>query len=116
MWHDSCVVWHAITWGVRKSLTGQWVVKKTPCPWSQRGKELDHRTPVMLAARQGTREYVRAFLPENLQWLCEECHRLKINEDAAYTALDSVVNGVLAAARVCPEHAGIIPGATGQRR
>lgn len=86
MWHDSCVVWHAITRGVRRSLTGQWVVKKTRCPCGRRGKELDHRTPVMLAAHRGPREYARAFLPENLQWLCEECHRLKTKEDAAAIA------------------------------
>ena len=45
------------------------------------GEELDHRVPIMLAARRGLRDYVRAFLLSNLQWLCRECHRRKTAGD-----------------------------------
>ena len=85
-WHNTCVVWHSITRGQRRSVGGQWVVKPQSCPCGQPAQELDHHTPVMLAARRGIRSYVRAFLPENLQWLCRECHRRKTKEDAAAIA------------------------------
>lgn len=42
---------------------------------------IDHRTPIALARLRSPGEFVRAFLPANLQWLCAECHKVKTAQD-----------------------------------
>ena len=65
-----------------------------PVPWHARddnwykGQEfygasldLDHRVPIAVARERGPDEFVRAFLPANLQWLCTDCHVAKTSKD-----------------------------------
>ena len=80
-WHKSCAVWYAIARGQRLTLGGEWVLPPQPCDCGDEGDELDHRVPIGLAVRQGIREYVRAFLPDNLKWLCHRCHQQKTRLD-----------------------------------
>ena len=44
-------------------------------------RELDHKVAIGVAAREGIRAVLRAFLPDNLQWLCHDCHVAKTRED-----------------------------------
>ena len=81
-WHPTCVRWYTASRGCRQTLHGKWVIPLGSCPCGEPGEELDHRTPIMLAAHQGRREYIRAFLLPNLQWLCGRCHREKSRADA----------------------------------
>ena len=84
-WHISCVRWFRISIGRYDTpIAHGWlqpVVPKGPCPCGEPGAELDHIVPCRLAARQGKRPFVRAFLPENLQWLCRGCHKRKTAAD-----------------------------------
>ena len=44
-------------------------------------REIDHRIAISVARAEGARAYVRAFLLDNLRWLCRACHLLKTAED-----------------------------------
>ena len=80
--HPNCAPWLSIAKGQRTTASGDWVVPRAPCSTcGAHGIELDHRTPIGLAALQSPRCYARAFLPSNLQWLCSPCHRYKTRED-----------------------------------
>lgn len=79
-WHRSCSKWYARMSGRTRSTHG-WVIDPTPCPCGADGVHLDHIIPIGLAALHGVRAYVRAFFPENLQWLCEPCHKQKTAND-----------------------------------
>ena len=51
------------------------------CPCGQRGKEIDHRLAIAIAARLGVKEYCLAVSYTNLVWLCVDCHKTKTKED-----------------------------------
>ena len=102
-WHLSCLPYYFAATGV-DARAGVWATDGafhaaypiTACAecgrddLAYRGRgELDHRVAIALAARQGLREYARAFLPDNLQWLCSDCHKAKTASDVgAMAALD----------------------------
>lgn len=75
-WHTNCIRYHAIA-----RSRGTSFLRVTPCPCGREGRELDHRVAVGVASRLGPREYVRSLLPENLQWLCHDCHAEKTVTD-----------------------------------
>lgn len=75
-WHTSCVRYHSLARG-----RGEPYIKKTDCRCGKPGTELDHKVSIGVAARLGERDYVKAFLPENLEWLCRVCHKAKTNND-----------------------------------
>ena len=45
--------------------------------------EIDHELPIAVAVELGPQAIMRAFLPENLQYLCVPCHRDKTKHDMA---------------------------------
>ena len=80
--HPNCAPWLSIAKGQRTTASGDWVVPRTPCSTcGAQGQEIDHRTPIGLAALESPRAYARTFLPQNLQWLCSPCHRSKTQGD-----------------------------------
>ena len=46
--------------------------------------ELDHTLAIGVAKRLGARFYIRALLPENLRWLCHDCHVAKTTFDRTF--------------------------------
>ena len=87
------LAWHKEPWGdcyryyamVRVRDYGRRLFTVAPCAnCGATGQELDHIVPLRLAVLFGKREYVRALLPSNLQWLCQECHRDKTAGDMTY--------------------------------
>ena len=71
---------------VRETPYGQRVIPQAECSCGEDSTELDHIVPLAVAARRSRREWVRAFLPSNLQWLCQACHRAKTVDDMAAIA------------------------------
>ncbi len=53
---------------------------------SDRRPELDHLLALKVAQLTGRREYIRAFLPSNLRWICRPCHLVKTRCDVAEVA------------------------------
>ena len=43
--------------------------------------EMDHRLAIEVARALGPEAMLRAFTPENLRWLCRDCHRRKTRQD-----------------------------------
>ena len=43
--------------------------------------EMDHAVAIGVAIRQGVRQLLRTYLPENLQLLCHQCHASKTKAD-----------------------------------
>ena len=43
--------------------------------------EMDHRLAIEVARALGPAAMLRAFTPENLRWLCRDCHRRKTDQD-----------------------------------
>ena len=112
-WHPDCVLYYVSASGKRQTMGGKWVCPPSPCglcghvgggvprfhaagqetngarrfDWDYvGGMELDHRVAIGVAARTGSREHARAFLPDNLWWLCSDCHRDKTKADKARMA------------------------------
>ena len=81
LWHDECLRFYTVAMGIRGSLTTGFVIRRSPCPCGAAGTELDHKLAIGLARRQGIRSFLRAFLPDNLQWRCHECHLRKTRAD-----------------------------------
>ena len=51
--------------------------------WRTLRLDIDHKLPIAVAVELGRKGIMRAFLPENLQYLCSEpCHRQKTARDA----------------------------------
>ena len=46
------------------------------------GLEIDHRLGIAIAVELGPRAVMRAYLPSNLQYLCQKCHKAKTKQDA----------------------------------
>ena len=42
---------------------------------------MDHRLAIEVARTLGPAAMLRAFTPDNLRWLCRDCHRRKIRQD-----------------------------------
>ena len=85
-WHPGCAKWYAVARGKTAYYAADglvdWVLARQPCHCGAAGSELDHIVAIGVAARQGVREYVRAFDPDrNLQWLCHAHHATKTAED-----------------------------------
>ena len=43
--------------------------------------EMDHRLAIEVARALGPEALLRAFTPDNLRWLCRDCHRRKTDQD-----------------------------------
>ena len=43
--------------------------------------EMDHRLAINVARALGSAVMLRAFTPDNLRWLCRNCHRRKKRQD-----------------------------------
>ena len=43
--------------------------------------EMDHRLAIEVARALGPAAMLRAFTPDNLRWLCRDCHRRKTRQD-----------------------------------
>ena len=43
--------------------------------------EMDHRLVIEVARALGPAAMLRAFTPDNLRWLCRDCHRRKTGQD-----------------------------------
>lgn len=71
--------------GIKKMLSWRNILPPTPCVLcnTQDGvMTIDHIQPIANIARTGDqRAYIRAFLPQNLQWLCRTCHNQKTADD-----------------------------------
>ena len=85
-WHPGCARWYAVASGkptyYAANGKADWVVPQQACHCGGGGSEVDHIVAIGVAARQGVREYVRAFDPDrNLQWLCHAHHAAKTAED-----------------------------------
>ena len=98
-WHRGCRVWYWLLGdgpeglrpdqNMRKMLRWNQIVAPTPCTGCgaahHRGQmTLDHRVSVRAAARAGERKFIRAFFPENLQWLCRACHQEKTYQESRF--------------------------------
>ena len=93
-WHPACALYYSAARG----LSASWVpsgkldvygraipltevVPDHTCTCGGIGAELDHRFALALAFRFGVRAWVRAMTPQNLQWLCGQCHKEKTRTD-----------------------------------
>ena len=100
LWHFACTGYYYAFWaqpsGRGAIPTGEMVDVDTPygrtiqrptCPaCGEAGLthfELDHILAIGVARRLGLRFYRRAYLPENLWWICERCHKAKTAFDRA---------------------------------
>ena len=97
-WHQSCRTWqwimvagdmrHSNMTQKAANRAGLWenFLPMTPCAScgdADPRLTVDHTVPLALAATQAPRQYVRAFLPANLQWLCQPCHLRKTRAETA---------------------------------
>ena len=93
-WHYYCRLWYWMLgdgpeWNwrppkLKKVLNWANLVPKTSCNACGANKTkltLDHIIPITYAARLTKRDYIRSFMPHNLQWLCVTCHGYKTNQD-----------------------------------
>ena len=85
--HVGCVKAYCVARGLTRIPSGQFVIRYGPC--SQCGKkdkettnELDHVVSLAVAYWQNDeRARLRAYLTDNLQWLCSKCHKEKTRVD-----------------------------------
>ena len=99
-WHDSCLEY---AFAAQGSPSGASAIRGEPvevetrygykarthrCPACGKAehtnKELDHILAIGVARRLGLRFYRQAFLPDNLWWICEPCHKVKTAFDRAF--------------------------------
>ena len=84
-WHETCVAYYLVTQGRGMNTLHRGtpaIIPRIDCVCGAGyGNELDHIIALGVAARQGVRQYARALLPENLQWLCFSCHHKKTGQD-----------------------------------
>ena len=99
MWHPECHSYRAAAQGSplhEDGVRGEMVEIPSPyggtnhrqlCPACGKADfvsmEQDHILAIGVARRLGLYFYRRAFLPDNLWWICEPCHRAKTNFDRA---------------------------------
>ena len=87
-WHGDCVPYYELAAGHHRGT----LTKREPDDACICGDpdptELDHVLAIGVAQRLaeslGRKVYALAFLPENLQWLCHECHVEKTKIDRAW--------------------------------
>ena len=80
-WHTPCVEAYIVAGG-RTDLFQKSVIEYAPCPCGADATEVDHVIPLMLAKARGDRRGIlRAYTLDNLQWLCQDCHRKKTAVD-----------------------------------
>ena len=72
-WDPDCLLQYRATRGESEAPEGPRVCEICGAP----GEEVDHRTGIHQARQVGERAFIRAFLLENLRWLCHECHLRK---------------------------------------
>lgn len=107
-WHDGCLPYAFAAQGSPNgfhAIRGDLVEIENPyggtserrrCPACGKAEyvqmELDHILAIGVARRLGLHYYRRAFLPENVWWICEPCHKVKTAFDRALMrALESRV-------------------------
>ena len=54
--------------------------------------ELDHKIAISIARIYGYKNHIKSVMPDNLQWLCYECHLLKTKQDRQRLA--NISNGL----------------------
>ena len=74
-WHVSCEVYYQAALGMRITPTGQWIVPQDVCPCGGSASELEYKVVPAVAAKLSEHAFFRSLLPENLVWLCCDCHR-----------------------------------------
>lgn len=83
-WHPTCLGYYSAAKAVTNVfIDGDWLTPRQDCSCGKPSSEVDHRLALGIAARTDIRTYVRAFLPDNLQWLCQKCHNEKTQRDRA---------------------------------
>ena len=86
-WHNSCVRYYELAAGHHRGTLSKLQPRDTCICGKPDPSELDHRLAIGVAQRLaelvGRKVYAIAFLPENLQWLCHDCHVEKTNFDRA---------------------------------
>ena len=93
-WHNSCAFYYRLAAGQHSS-ERDFALRRTKPAVCKCGRgepsEVDHILSIGVAARLsqtlGTKVYVLAFLPENLQWICHRCHSAKTRFDRAWMRL-----------------------------
>ena len=91
-WDADCERQLQVVLGRRVSPRGTDPRKEVSCPecgetgWRKDRMEIDHLYPIARAKLEGPKAVVRAFLIENLRWLCIACHRRKTADEARWRA------------------------------
>lgn len=76
-WHNYCLNFYWVASGQQPE-----EIQHTLCEiCGNSADELDHRLSIEVARRLGRDALLRAFIPDNLRWLCRECHRHKTRQD-----------------------------------
>ena len=76
-WHQDCADQYQAMRGISVTPAGPRECEEC----GAKGMEIDHRVAISTARDSGPRAYVRAFLLENLRWLCRPCHLAKTRAD-----------------------------------
>ena len=92
MWHAACKLYAA---SMKCQITGSTYFFYFPderredrvCLCGERATELDHTLAIGVARRLGLKAYLRSLMPDNLRWLCGDCHRAKTRFDRAWMSL-----------------------------
>ena len=78
-WHPYCLTAYLVASGQRPDR-----MASSECEMcGGQSSEIDHRLSISVAAALGPAALIRAYTPENLRWLCHECHRRKSRQDRA---------------------------------
>ena len=86
-WHPSCLDWKDLAGGHRLNRFNNDVGLLwkedicQACGAEGVSLEMDHILAIKVAERLGKRFYVRAFTPDNIWWICRECHKAKTRFD-----------------------------------
>ena len=90
-WHPLCHVYYQAASGLTRLPSHRPLIPLGPCvdcgeeqptgEYAHPKHQLDHRVAIAVAARTGPREWARALMPGNLQWLCPACHKRKTVRD-----------------------------------
>ncbi len=76
-WHDYCLNFYWVASGQQPE-----EIQHTLCEiCGNEATELDHRMAIEVARTLGRNAMLRAFMPDNLRWLCSDCHKRKTKQD-----------------------------------
>ncbi len=76
-WHSYCLTAYRIASGQKSDR-----IETDLCEiCGSEADELDHRLSITVAKTLGISALIRAFTPQNLRWLCQQCHRQKTRQD-----------------------------------